>query len=105
MQINVDEDAYRILKETRDKMIAGGIRASFSDAVRALEENKTPNAGAWHGRNEGLRELDRMRKIAACFRAGDRHKMVLISQCLFPDDWIEMIERLQEAAKLAEGGA
>jgi len=37
MQINVDEDAYRILKETRDKMIASGIRASFSDAVRLLD--------------------------------------------------------------------
>ena len=62
MQINVDEDAYRILKETRDKMIAGGIRASFSDAVRALEENKTPNTGAWHGRNGPVIDDDHPRR-------------------------------------------
>lgn len=62
MQINVDEDAYRILKETRDKMIAGGIRASFSDAVRALEENKTPNTGAWHGHNGPVIDDDRPRR-------------------------------------------
>ena len=35
--INIDEDALRILTEKRDQMKAGGIRASLSDAVRALE--------------------------------------------------------------------
>ena len=38
-QINIDEDAYRILTEKRDQLKAGGIRASLSDAVRALESD------------------------------------------------------------------
>ena len=61
-QINIDEDAYRILAEKRDQMKAGGIRASLSDAVRALEENKTPNAGAWHGRNGPVIDDDHPRR-------------------------------------------
>jgi len=36
-QMLLDDDAYRILTEKRDQMKAGGIRASLSDAVRALE--------------------------------------------------------------------
>lgn len=38
--INIDEDALRILTEKRDRMKAGGIRASLSDAVRALGARK-----------------------------------------------------------------
>ncbi len=68
MQINVDEDAYRILKETRDKMIASGIRASFSDAVRLLDlavrAGKQTTIDDFGGKKNEIQGSDRRREAA-----------------------------------------
>jgi len=36
-QVNIDDDAYRILIRERDGLKERGIRASLSDAVRSLK--------------------------------------------------------------------
>lgn len=35
-QVNIDDDAYRIIAKERDEMKKRGIRASLSDAIRSL---------------------------------------------------------------------
>jgi hypothetical protein len=35
-QVNIDDDAYRIIVKERDDMKTRGIRASLSDAIRSL---------------------------------------------------------------------
>lgn len=60
---------------------------------------------------EGLKEIDRLRKIAACFRHGDAVMLKEIDDALasyFSGYFAlhrSMIARLHAAAKLAEGGA
>ena len=38
VKIEIDEHSHKILKEVRDKLKEQGIRASFSDAIRAMYE-------------------------------------------------------------------
>ncbi len=38
VKIEIDEHSHKILKEVRDKLKEQGIRASLSDAIRAMYE-------------------------------------------------------------------
>ena len=91
--------------------------SNLDRVVAFLESEASECPEPWMG--EGLKEIDRLRKIATCFRQGDVGRLFNIYGAFqaycnqsttpmstpFVQNHLETIYRLQAAAKLAEGGA